>query len=178
MLTSSLSIRRPSAADGPLWAQFLAHVQATTYRDLIGPEFGEQQRAAASSYGAELTRAFADQTRAERRIAIRSDGQVMAIAAAGPAPEEWETSAGFVPAPADWQLTKLYVHPQAQGTGLADQLLAEVLPEGRATYLWIIQGNERAHRFYTRRGFADLDETFPAGAGWGGVPMRRMLRAG
>lgn len=160
-----------------MWAEFLAEMQAETYRDTIGPEFGERRRAEVASSGSALARAFATETDEVRRIAVRADAQVLGVALAGPAPQEWEINAGYVPAPADWQLNKLYLHPEARGSGLADQLLAEVLPDpSRPTYLWIIQSNERAHRFYRRRGFVDLDESFPAGAGWGGAPMRRMLR--
>ena len=45
-----------------------------------------------------------------------------------------------------------------------------------AAYLWIIDGNERAHRFYVKHGFVDFGESVPAGQTWGGTPMHRMVR--
>ena len=63
----------------------------------------------------------------------------------------------------------------AAGTGLADALLSAV-DDGGPVYLWLIAANVRAQRFYARRGFHDLDESFDASPSWGGVAMHRMLR--
>jgi GNAT superfamily N-acetyltransferase len=50
-------------------------------------------------------------------------------------------------------LEQLYVHPSAQGHGVGDALLARAKQErpGGFTF-WVFQANERARRFYERRG--------------------------
>lgn len=57
-------------------------------------------------------------------------------------------------APTQQQLWTLNVVAGHQGTGLAQQLMAEVLGEGPA-YLWVAKGNDRAMNFYRRHGFAE-----------------------
>lgn len=175
VLSRSPEVRRPTAADGPAWAEFLAEAQALTYRDLAGPRFVGRSPAEVQTYGEQLAATFAVEDGTIHRLAVRDD-HIVAVASAGPAPSPWEVAQGHLPAPADWQLQRLYLHPEVHGTGLADVLMAEVLPEPRPTYLWIIEGNERAGRFYRKRGFVALDESFPAGESWGSLPMRRMLR--
>ena len=91
------------------------------------------------------------------------------------APQDWEIGAGFTPAPAARQLERLYLRPDQHGTGLAAAMFADV-DDGRALYLWLIDGNARAQRFYRRLGFVDLDERHLAGSSWGGTPMHRMVR--
>ena len=91
------------------------------------------------------------------------------------APQDWEIGAGFTPAPAARQLERLYLRPDQHGTGLAAAMFADV-DDGRALYLWLIDGNARAQRFYRRLGSVDLDERHLAGSSWGGTPMHRMVR--
>lgn len=55
-------------------------------------------------------------------------------------------------------LYALFVHPDAHGTGVARQLLAESLAAlrdfGYQTFLlWVFKGNDRAIRFYERAGW-------------------------
>jgi GNAT superfamily N-acetyltransferase len=53
----------------------------------------------------------------------------------------------------DGWLNHLFVHPDHQGTGLGDTLLA-LATEGMDTLqLWTFQANHRARRFYETRGF-------------------------
>lgn len=137
--------------------------------------FAEQQRANTSSYAESLAEQFAADDGALRRLA-EVDGAIVGVASSGPAPLPWEEGLGLVPAPADWQLGRLYLHSDWQGTGLADRLMTEVVPNERPVYLWIIDGNARAQRFYQRRGFQDLDERVQAGEKWHSVAMHRMVR--
>jgi ribosomal protein S18 acetylase RimI-like enzyme len=46
----------------------------------------------------------------------------------------------------------MWVAPEARGTGVADALLDAAIGDGPAT-LWVMTGNDRAERFYERRGF-------------------------
>src|SRR5699024_7518787 len=168
-------LRTPTPQDATAWAEFLARSQAVTYASLMPAAFAEQQRAGAATYAESLAEQFASDDGSIRRLA-EVDGIVVGVASSGPAPQAWEESLGMVPAPADWQLGRLYLDADWHGTGLADRLLAEVLPDDRPVYLWIIDGNARAQRFYQRRGFQDLDERIPAGERWYSVPMHRMVR--
>ena len=54
----------------------------------------------------------------------------------------------------------LYVAPAHQGIGIGDALLArakEMRPEG--LMLWTFEGNDRARRFYEKRGFVAVEFT-------------------
>ncbi|NKY05579.1 GNAT family N-acetyltransferase [Cellulomonas hominis] len=168
-------MRPVGVADAQAWAAFLVAAQAHTYGPLAPEGFGERRLAEVDEAAEELTRLLADPAGWHGVLAERG-GVVVAVAAAGPAPAPWEEDLGLVPPPTDTQLDKIYIDPTEHGTGLADRLLAAVLAPGPA-YLWLIDGNERAERFYTRRGFVPLDEQIPAGESWGNIPMHRMVRA-
>ena len=111
-----------------------------------------------------------------RRIAWH-DGRIVGVASASAAPGAWEVELGLVPPPAERELDRLYVHADMHGTGLGAVLFDAVVDE-RPHYLWLIDGNDRAARFYERRGFRHLDEQVSTGPTWGGIPMHRMVRAG
>jgi GNAT superfamily N-acetyltransferase len=53
----------------------------------------------------------------------------------------------------DLELMALYVRSSHYDTGLGHRLLVEALGDGPA-YLWVLDGNARAVRFYERHGFA------------------------
>ena len=70
---------------------------------------------------------------------------------------------GFAALDADL-LGHLYVHPELQGQGIGDALLArakELRPDGFR--LWVFQRNLGARRFYERRGFRVVEVTDGAG---------------
>lgn len=81
-----------------------------------------------------------------------SGGQVVGFANVGSFRDEPEnTSAG--------ELWALYLHPDAWGTGAADALMAATMEElmrleTTTSYLWVLEGNARACRFYERHGWA------------------------
>lgn len=60
---------------------------------------------------------------------------------------------------AEWEICRMYVHPDHHGTGLAHALLdhaeAHAAANGAARLvLWTDTRFNRAHRFYERRGYA------------------------
>ncbi|WP_067888518.1 GNAT family N-acetyltransferase [Nocardia vaccinii] len=59
-------------------------------------------------------------------------------------------------APAERELNAMYVRAAWYGTGLAHDLMCEVLDTGRNTSLWVFQENPRAQAFYRKYGF-ELD---------------------
>ncbi|GAB3168487.1 GNAT family N-acetyltransferase [Myceligenerans halotolerans] len=75
----------------------------------------------------------------------------------------------------DLEIYAIYLHPKAWGSGVARDLMRQVLgdvPDGASVTLWILAENERAQHFYRRHGFAPdgterIDEI-------GGKPMTQL----
>ena len=68
------------------------------------------------------------------------------------------------PDPDEGEIIGLYVLPELQRQGIGAALmkaaLAELAARGcRAVSLWVLQGNDRAARFYERQGFARTGQT-------------------
>ena len=74
----------------------------------------------------------------------RDDLGIVGMAASGPPRDE--------DPPVDFELYAINVLRRAHGTGLADDLMAHAVGD-HAAYLWVLDGNERAIRFYERQGF-------------------------
>jgi GNAT superfamily N-acetyltransferase len=58
----------------------------------------------------------------------------------------------------DW-IEQLYVLPEAQGQGVATELLDVAKRASKRLQLWTFQRNASARRFYEARGFALVEET-------------------
>lgn len=172
---TTVALRAPTPADAEPWARFVAVERSRAYADVMPASFGERVLAEVPTAALALAGRLADPGATRYALAETSAG-IVGVAQAGPAPADWEVELGHVPAPAATALHLLYVHPDHHGTGLADRLLGAVLDDD-PTYLWLIDGNARAQRFYERHGFRALPEQVPAGESWGGTPMRRMVRA-
>lgn len=98
-------------------------------------------------------------------VGVAPDGRIVGIGAAGPAQDK--------DPPTDWQLGMINVLAEAYGTGLADQMMAELVGD-RPASLWVFEANARARAFYTRHGFVpdgaqQVEEAF-------GAPEIRMVR--
>ena len=68
------------------------------------------------------------------------------------------------------ELWAMYVDPNSWGSGVGDELMAATLEEldrlgAVRSYLWVLEGNGRARRFYERHGWRsdDVTKTFDAG---------------
>lgn len=173
-LPDGVALREPTPADAPAWAAFLVREQERTYAGRLPDDFGVRGLAQANVVG--LARAFAEPGDALRRIAWQGD-RIVGLAASSAAPARWEVELGLVPPPAERELDRLYVAAEMHGTAVGAALFDAVVDD-RALYLWLIDGNERAGRFYERRGFRHLDERVSTGPTWGGIPMHRMVREG
>lgn len=173
-LPDGVDLREPTPQDAPAWATFLVEEQQRTYEGRLPQDFGIRGMMQANVVG--LARAFGDPSHraAVRRVAWLGD-RIVGIAATSAAPAAWERELGLVPPPAARELDRLYVHADMHGTGLGGALFDAVIDE-RPHYLWLIDGNDRAARFYERRGFRHLDEQVETGPTWGNIPMHRMLR--
>jgi GNAT superfamily N-acetyltransferase len=69
-----------------------------------------------------------------------------------------ESRLGFAAVDGEW-FDALYVRPEAWGTGIAGELHDRAVAALRASgvaraRLWVLEDNERARRFYGRRGWA------------------------
>ncbi|WP_129660081.1 GNAT family N-acetyltransferase [Rothia uropygialis] len=173
-----------------------------SYRNLIGPEFGSRMRAQAGDIASEDLE-YLSQSDARAFIAwanpqfgesndygccsVGADPDMwfrpvgIALAAdAGPL-EAWEREIGAhrLEPPAGRRLRKLinlYILPEAQNDGLGKELLREVLPSEDPAFLWLINGNEAAARFYRRHGFQELGEAFETEGSWAPSTTGRMVR--
>lgn len=113
---------------------------------------------------------------------LRSFTRPVGLALALDGPQDWEwRECGAHPLegldgrpPRD--LVNLYLLPEAQGRGLGQALMEAVLPPEDPAYLWIINGNHQAQRFYQRQGFLSLGEAYPAGGPWAPSTTGRMVR--
>ena len=105
------------------------------------------------------------------RIAER-DGAVVGFATAGPARPN-DTAGAPV---RDRELWSIYVLASEYGTGLADRLLAAVLPDDVPAELWVLEANPRARAFYGRHGFAPDGARHVFGREWGGQAEIRLVR--
>ncbi|MDO5711842.1 MAG: GNAT family N-acetyltransferase [Micrococcales bacterium] len=82
------------------------------------------------------------------RLGIDPTDQIVGMIAAGPSRDE--------DSPTDWELRAINVLRVAQGTGLADALVADAVGD-RPAHLWVLEENPRALAFYRRIGFAPDD---------------------
>lgn len=80
-------------------------------------------------------------------------------------------------APASRELHRLYVLSQCYGTGIAQQLLAALVPVETPSYLWVMAANHRAVAFYRKHGYSSdgVSEPVPH---CGGYLKMRMSRLG
>lgn len=56
------------------------------------------------------------------------------------------------------EVVKLFVEPALQGNAIGEKLLEYAVKEHNAEFLWALEKNVRAIRFYERRGFYLTDE--------------------
>ena len=59
------------------------------------------------------------------------------------------------------EVKKLYVEPVLQGTGIGAKLLNMAICDYGVEYLWALEKNTRAIRFYERHGFQVTGERIP-----------------
>ncbi|MBR3873170.1 MAG: GNAT family N-acetyltransferase [Clostridia bacterium] len=59
------------------------------------------------------------------------------------------------------QIKKLFVEPVLQGQGIGARLLEHAVNHEGACWLWALEKNERAIRFYQRHGFCLTGERMP-----------------
>ncbi|OAH49426.1 GNAT family N-acetyltransferase [Microbacterium oleivorans] len=129
-------------------AEALGRVHATcwheTYDHLISKAALENVSARRL---AELWTHWAQQGPDFRMVAALVGGEIVGFAGSGPARDR--------DAPRNRELYFIYLLDAWHGTGIGQRLFDAVVPDDdTALYLWVAEDNPRAHRFYTRNGFA------------------------
>ncbi|WP_323960013.1 GNAT family N-acetyltransferase [Arthrobacter sp. JZ12] len=161
------TIRRATADDAELYSR--AHVAALheTYAHLMPRAFHEH-------YDAELPllterrRAALANNDVGYWLALDPAGQPVGVVSSGPGRDEDRP---------DFELHHLYTLSSTHGTGLGQRLLDLAVGSSPA-YLWILNENPRAERFYRRNGFQSDGTTALCGPVWHHRPMFRMHRTG
>ncbi|MEV8025031.1 GNAT family N-acetyltransferase [Microbacterium sp. NPDC080220] len=129
-------------------AEALGRVHATcwheTYDHLISKAALENVSARRL---AELWTHWAQQGPDFRMVAALVGGEIVGFAGSGPARDR--------DAPRNRELYFIYLLDAWHGTGIGQRLFDAVVPDDDTElYLWVAEDNPRAHRFYTRNGFA------------------------
>jgi hypothetical protein len=76
--------------------------------------------------------------------AIDAEGEILGLATAGANRDTDPLTA--------WELYSINVIARRQGSGMADDLI-RITAGSRDTTVWVLTGNHRARRFYSRHGF-------------------------
>lgn len=158
-----------------------------TYRELIGPEFGQVQRAERANWVEEFTenistagaRAFLayevpDWT-PEGGLSCAVGQKIdwscpVGFALSRPGPLSWELDMPMRPVPEGTrELTHLYTRSSQHGSGLGQALFDAVLDSQEPAYLWYIMGNDRAVRFYEKNGFVQEETSVACEGSWAGA---------
>jgi len=127
--------------------------RAAAYRDLLPPEaltFGS-----AWALGEWWAERFRWERETHRLTVAERDATIIGFTYLGPSDE-----------PGVVELYAIHVEPDRVGTGIGRDLMADASPHlGERAVLWVLDGNERARRFYERAGwFADgLTRAAPIG---------------
>jgi GNAT superfamily N-acetyltransferase len=99
-----------------------------------------------------------------RVLVVEDDeGEVRGVASVGPPRDPLDGAAADAGAEAVGELWMINLEPDAWGLGLATALLAGAVEELRRlgygkAYLWVLEGNGRARRFYEREGWETRGE--------------------
>lgn len=161
-VSSSLRLRRADARDAAWLADFGARTFEAAYRELIDAD--EIRRYCEMTYGAERQRKEIEQPESTVLIA-ELDGT-----AAGFAWVVRQEAAATPPCVTDRtavNLSRIYVDPACQSSGIGARLLEGAVTEARALgaesiWLAVWQENPRAIQFYERHGFHSIGRTgFP-----------------
>ncbi len=154
---SAYALRAAQAADAAALAAF---AQAAFRETFAYRAYPPEDLAAffASKMSPARYAALLDDPAMHITLAVAGDGAICGFASAGPVDLPLPDGA---PRTAVIELHQLYLAPYAQGTGLADALMARFWATARAqaartAYLSVYCENRRAQRFYARHGFAEI----------------------
>lgn len=136
-----VEIRALTGADAEAYAILFIEIWRETYADLMP---AERLDALDVARAAARMRAFFDDSEKPVTYGAFAGTELVGWVRAG-APRDDD-------APCDLELWSLNVSRSARGSGVARHLMEFAL-SGRDAYLWVVDGNSRALRFYEREGF-------------------------
>lgn len=169
-LTLPYLIRPATVDDAEAYARTHVAGLHETYEHIMPSEYHEYYDAELPVLVGRRRAAFEEAVRgpggARSWLAIDDDGRPVAIATAGPGRDRDRP---------DFELHHIYTLRSTHGTGLGQRLLDTAIGT-RGAYLWILNGNSRAERFYTRNGFVPDGASMLCGPTWHHRPMFRMHR--
>ncbi len=139
-LPTGITLRWATVADAEAGARLHLACWREAYGPLVDPGLLEAQLADPASW----TQRWREQIPRVPRLLAERDGELVGFAVAGPGRGE--------DPPAPLELYAAYVRASCYGTGLGRALVDRVLGPGPA-YVWVLDGNARAERFYEKLGF-------------------------
>lgn len=172
------TVRRAVPNDAGAYAR--THVQALgeTYAHIMPAQFHRDYEARldelAERHATRLEAESRDSSAGRSWIAFDQSDTVVGFASAGPQRDvAWQQ--GVPDSPIELELHHLYTLSPTHGTGLGQRLLDATIGDSPA-FLWILNDNPRAERFYRRNGFVADGYSLPCGPSWYYKPMFRMHR--
>jgi ribosomal protein S18 acetylase RimI-like enzyme len=157
-----VTVRTGSAADLPRIAELHAASWRVAYRRILPDAFLdgaliEDRRA----HWSEVTDRMAS---SDRLLIAESEGALLGFVAA------WTSEALGCESGFDLYIDNLHVRPELRGQNLGEHLMrmlaGSLVDTGEVrAYLWLLDGNEPAHRFYLRLGGRDGEHRLAAMAG-------------
>ncbi|RJT80249.1 GNAT family N-acetyltransferase [Arthrobacter cheniae] len=162
-------IRSATVDDAEAYARTHVAGLHETYEHIMPPEYHAYYDAQLPAIIERRRAAFEEASRtpdSARSWLAFDDGEPVAIATSGPGRDDDRP---------DFELHHIYTLRSTHGTGLGQRLL-DIAIGTRAAYLWILNGNPRAERFYVRNGFEPDGTSMLCGTTWHHRPMFRMHR--
>jgi GNAT superfamily N-acetyltransferase len=162
-------IRPATVEDAEIYVRTHVAGLHETYETIMPREYHEYYDAEVPALIERRRVAFEEALRTESGarswLAFDDDGEPVAIATSGPGRDH----------DPDFELHHIYTLRSTHGSGLGQRLLDTAIG-ARGAYLWILEGNPRAERFYVRNGFAPDGTSMLCGPTWHHRPMFRMDR--
>jgi GNAT superfamily N-acetyltransferase len=159
-----MHITRPQVADAEALADLHLDVWEEAYAALMPASVLTERRARRAERIASWRTIIAAGS-SDNLLAWSDDGRLLGFSSTGPGRDL--PADGLPPL----ELMALYVRASTYGTGVGHALCEAALGAAPA-YLWVLDGNERAIRFYERQGFHFDGTTKPEDVGL----ERRMVR--
>lgn len=159
-------IRRATVSDAEAYAR--THIAALheTYAHIMPREFHDHYDADLPNIIERRRLSLANNDDGASWLAFDASGAPVGIASSGPGRDEDRP---------DFELHRIYTLASTHGSGLGQELLDTAIGASPA-YLWILNNNPRAERFYRRNGFVPDGTEMLCGPVWHHKPMFRMHR--
>jgi GNAT superfamily N-acetyltransferase len=159
-----VEILPPSVDDAEALTDLHLDVWEEAYADLMPASVFAERRAGRAAR-IERWRGIIDAGSSANLMAWSPEGRLLGFSSTGPGRDSSDD--GLPPL----ELMALYARADVHGTGVG-YALCEAAVGSSPAYLWVLDGNERATRFYERQGFGFDGATKPEDVGL----ERRMVR--